>query len=220
MDIAANLMAYLGNRKPTSRYTSFDYCFNYFRSFCESGQLSKLGAGPNMQYSCLHLGFYLASWGMIRGSTDLLNRSIKHYAPLIEVVASSPSNVWEIDAHCYTDENCAVLEETAQRIRTALHERASHTLVTKIMLGVFGCVPAFDIRFRSGFRVSKFGGDALRRVSAFYRDNVEIVERHRVSTLDFDTGQDSKHKYTRAKVIDMIFFVEGGKVKAAPATSL
>jgi hypothetical protein len=211
MDIEANLRAYLGDRKPTSRYTSFDYCFNHFQSHWESGHLSKLGAGRNMQYSCLHLGCYLASWGMFRGAADLLNRSVKHYAPLIDVVASSPSKVWEIDSHCYTDDNCAALEEMARQIRTALHGRASHTLVTKIMLGVFGCVPAFDIRFRSGFGVSKFGHKALRRVSEFYRDNVEIVERHRISTLDFDTGEQSQRKYTRAKVIDMIFFVEGGK---------
>jgi hypothetical protein len=209
MNIEANLKAYLGARKSTSRYTSFDYCFNYFQSHWGSGQLSKLGAGSSMQSSCLHLGFYLASWGMFRGKA-LRSRNAKYFAPVIDVVASSRSSIWEIDAHCYTDQNCAALVEMARQIRAALPKGASDTLVTKIILGVFGSVPAFDKQFKKGFGVARFGPKALRRVSEFYRSNVEIVERHRVSTLDFETGQESKRKYTRAKVIDQIFFVEGG----------
>jgi hypothetical protein len=210
MDIEANLKAYLSAREPTSRYTSFDYCFNYFQQHRETGRLNKLRTGSGMEYSCLQLGFYLASWGMFRGSSTLLKRSMKHYAPVIEVLASSPAEVWEIDAHCYSDENCSALFEAAQQIRAALPEGASDILVTKIMLGVFGSVPAFDLYFKRGFNVSTFGRKALHRVADFYRDNAQVVERYRVSTLDFDTGKNSRRKYTRAKVIDMIFFVEGG----------
>lgn len=36
-----------------------------------------------MEVSCLHLGFYLASWGMLRGSSDLLQRSARHLVPLM-----------------------------------------------------------------------------------------------------------------------------------------
>lgn len=209
MDIEANLNAYLRDREPNSRYTSFDYCFNYFRSYWESGQLSKLDAGLQMQFSCLHLGFFLASWGMFRGAGALLKRSMKYYAPVIEVVASSRSSVWAIDAHSYTDEACDAVLDMARRIRAALPERASDTLVTKIMLGVFGCVPAFDSYFKKGFGVSTFGKTALRQVSEFYQRNLEVVERHRVPTLDFFTGLETQRIYTRAKVIDMIFFMKG-----------
>lgn len=209
MDIESNLAAYLGAREPTARYASFDYCFNYFRSFQETEDLESLVSGLNLQLSCLHLGFYLASWGMLRGSTQLLQRSVKHFEPVIEVIASARPEVWSIDADAYTDGNIEILLEVSRQLRAAFPEGASDILITKIMLGVFGSVPAFDTYFKKGFGVSTFGRKSLMRIGSFYRDNSEVIDRHRVPTLDFATGTMTERKYSRAKVIDMIFFVEG-----------
>jgi|SRR5579864_1998756 len=211
MDIEANLKTYLHQRGPTTRYTSFDYCYNHFQLHRERGVIPELGVGPNMQLSCLHLGFYLASWGMLRASSALLQRSVKHYVPVIQVIAASPSEVWNLDADCYTDANWGLVEETARQIRGALPDGASDILITKIMLGVFGCVPAFDTYFKRGFGVWTFGRKALMRVAQFYRENANVIDRYRVPTLEFDTGVETSRRYTRAKVIDMIFFVEGGE---------
>ena len=211
MDIEANLKTYLGQRSPTARYTSFDYCYNHFQLHRERGALSELVAGPNLQLSCLHLAFYLASWGMLRASSALLQRSVKHYVPVIHVIASSPAEIWNVDADCYTEANCDLVLETAQQIRGALPDGASDILITKIMLGVFGCVPAFDTYFKKGFGTWTFGRTALMRVAKFYMDNADVIDRHRVPTLEFDTGMETTRRYTRAKVIDMVFFVEGGE---------
>jgi hypothetical protein len=215
MDIEANLRTYLGQRNPTARYASFDYCYNYFQLHRERSALSELVVKPNLQLSCLQLAFYLASWGMLRASSALLQRSAKHYVPVIHVIASSPAEIWNVDAHCYTEANCALVLETAQKIRGALPDGASDILVTKIMLGVFGCVPAFDTYFKKGFGTWTFGRTSLKRVAKFYTDNADVIDRHCVPTLEFDTGTDSTRKYTRAKVIDMVFFVEGGEGQAA-----
>ncbi len=40
--------------KPTDRYTSFDYCNNYFKT--------TYNLKTDLEKSCLVLGFYLASW--------------------------------------------------------------------------------------------------------------------------------------------------------------
>lgn len=210
MDIEANLNAYLKTRGPTERYTSFDYCFNHFQQHRERNGLADLVAGANMQISCLHLGFYLASWGMLRGSAALLRRSARHYMPVIQVIASSGPAIWDLDADCYDDAGWDVVSQTAAQIAGALPDGASDTLITKIMLGVYGCVPAFDEYFKRGFGVSTFGRKSFMRVGAFYRDNQGLIERHRVHTLDFNTGTETARTYTRAKVIDMIFFVAGG----------
>lgn len=146
---------------------------------------------------------------MMRGSTELLRRSVRHLIPLIETIAEAPKEVWEIDAHAYTPDGVSVIFDTADRIRTALGNKASDTLVTKIMLGTFGCIPAFDNLFRQGFGCATFGAKALRRVGEFYVANRAIVERNRVATLDFASGSRTNRRYTRAKVIDMIFFVQG-----------
>lgn len=210
MDAEANLKAYLGAREPTARYSSFDYCFNHFQSFRTGGRLDDLVGPDTLQLSCLHLGFYLASWGMLRGSSTLLQRSVRHFVPVIEVIAGTDSVVWEIDAHCYGDDEWALLRETGRQIRAAFPEGASDILVTKILLGVFGCVPAFDTNFKKGFGAATYGHRALRRVEQFYRENEEVVEGHRVPALDFRSGEPGPFRYSRAKVIDMIFFVAGG----------
>lgn len=210
MDIEGNLRAYLGDREPSARYTSFDYCFNYFQEHREQNNLPALLRGDALQLSCLHLGFYLASWGMLRGSSDLLQRSARTFVPVIEAIANAPSEIWLTDANVYGDGSCPVIFETAQKIRAALPKSASDILVTKIMLGTFGCVPAFDTYFKKGFGAWTFGPKALRGIGEFYRANSEVIERNRVKTLDFETGTPTGIRYTRAKVIDMIFFIAGG----------
>lgn len=210
LNIEANLKAYLGKREPRARYTSFDYCFNYFQSHREAEKLLELLRGDALQLSCLHLGFYLASWGMLRGSSELLQRSVRNFIPLVEVIANAPPAVWETDAHLYADGSSPAIFETARQIRDALPDGASDILVTKVMLGTFGCVPAFDTYFKKGFGVSTFGSKALRKVGEFYTANAEVIDRNRVHTLEFDSGAPSPRRYTRAKVIDMIFFVAGG----------
>ena len=207
MDIEGNVNTYLGERMPTGRYSSFDYCFNHFQG--HRGRAVDLSSPEGVELSCLHLGFYLASWGMLRASSPLLRRSIKHYAPLIEAIAASPDEVWEIDVHGYSADAIQLLLETATRLRTALPDRASDTLITKIMLGVFGGVPAFDTFFRRGFGVSSLGSKSLYRIRDFYESNAEAIDRHLVPTLDFAKGQPTELCYTRAKVIDMIFFIAG-----------
>jgi hypothetical protein len=217
VDIAANVKNFRGDGQPERRFASFDYCFNYFQSFWEDDSVIDVAAVENMPLSCLHLGFYLASWGMFRGSSGLRSRSLKQFEPVVELIARTPSDVWMIDAHCYSEAVCHRLVDTADDIEQALHypdgSWPTKTLATKIMLGVFGNVPAFDSRVVAGLRKTKltgrFGFRALRDIGRFYDDHREVLERHREYTLDFATGQPARRRYTRAKVIDEIFYIEG-----------
>ena len=72
-----------------------------------------------------------------------------------------------------------------------------------------GCVPAFDRYFTKGFHCSTLGPKALHRIGEFYQARAGAIEAGRERTLNIDTGQSTQRLYTRAKVIDMIFFVEG-----------
>lgn len=196
--------------QPVERYASFDYCFNYFQSFREEGLIDRLPNPEHIQISCLQLCFYLASWGMLRGSSPLLQKSAKFYEPLIRYIASAPRELWEIDADRYSPTNIDLLIECRRNISTALLPcGASDTLATKIMLGVFGNVPAFDSAFKYGFGVSTFGRAALGKILQFYIENQEVIEKYRVPTIDFVSGEPTQRHYTRAKVIDMVFFIEG-----------
>lgn len=89
------------------------------------------------------------------------------------------------------------------------------TLVTKVMLGVFGSVPPFDSFFIRGFRTVTgkrviFGHPTLAAIGEFCKASSVVIDAHRVGTLDVATGQPTRRRYTWAKVIDMVFLVEGG----------
>jgi hypothetical protein len=101
--VETDIEQYLSDRTPNGRYASFDYCFNYFQAFHEQNRVASLANSKNMELSCLHLGFYLASWGMYRGSTKLLKHSVRHLVPVIEFISSAPGALWTIDCNCYSD---------------------------------------------------------------------------------------------------------------------
>jgi hypothetical protein len=218
VDIEEAVGRYLGDRSPTARYTSFDYCINHFQQHRTS--VAAWGEATGMESSCLHLGFYLASWGMLRGSSDLLQRSARHLVPLMEAIAHAPAEIWDLDLDGYDPAGIDLVYRTALDVRSALRPvEASDILVTKVMLGVFGCVPAFDTYFKKGFGVSTFSQGALRRVGDFYRANASVIDRLRVPTLDFTTGRATTRLYSRAKVVDMTFFIAGGYPGGVAASS-
>jgi len=201
-------------RDPEGRYASFDYCFNHFQSFRTKNAVSEIASQKNLETSCLQLGFYLASWGMLRGSSFLLQKSIKFYERLINDIAKFNPTVWNIDVDRYQeDATVLLLLECKEMIATALGlpNRASDTLITKIMLGIFGNVPAFDTFFCTGFGVGAFGMKSLAKISAFYQANKSEIDSQRIATFEFLSGKESEIFYSKAKIIDMVGVIEGDK---------
>ena len=214
--IKKNLRSFEKDRHPLERYASFDYCFNYFQEKYKNGEIKTIVKdSKNIQLSCLQLGFYLASWGMYRGSTFLLQKSVKIFESLIEYIASDECDVWDIDVDKYTDKNINKLIECGKKIEEKLdvHEtkKATDTLITKIMLGVFGNVPAFDGYFRSGSNLGTFNKHSLKEISSFYDKYEKIIsdEATRIKTFEYPSGEAGSRSYTKAKIVDMIFFIEG-----------
>lgn len=205
-----NVDRYLNLRRHQSqRYASWDHCFNYFQKAYEEDRLSGLSSGQELQNSCLHLGFYLASWGMYRGKAPLLKKSAFALAPVIEVIISSSSDLWCIDVENYDDQSLDRLIECSVKFRAALPGNSTDTLVTKAMLGVFGNIPAFDRFFRSGLGTHSFNKKSLMKIKTYFDHYREEIELLKIPTIDF-LGAETEYRYTQAKLIDMIFFVAGG----------
>ena len=137
-DIETIVNKFKSQSNPDDRYTSFDYCYNYFRTTNDITQ--------DIEKSCLVLGFYLASWGMFRGSSFLLQKSVKHFEPTIRYISTLDKSVWEIDADNYDENNILTIIKIYNGIKTRLinKDNSDLTLITKILLGVFGFIPAFD----------------------------------------------------------------------------
>ena len=208
-DIEIVLRAFTAKTGPTDRFTSFDYCYNYFL---------KEDLKRDVEKSCLTLGFYLASWGMLRGSSFLLNKSAKHFTDTIDYIGTLDRSVWEIDVDNYSDENIKKIIEIYHEVKERLvtDAKTHKTLVTKVLLGVFGFVPAFDDYFTQTFReicgnLCRFrsvNANSLRVIRDFYDANRKTIDKwsKRTFTTDFVTGERTGIKYPKAKIIDMYGF--------------
>jgi len=216
-DISSTVSEFKLKSNPKGRYSSFDYCYGYFKNNIGDELINK------MEHSCLSLGFYLASWGMLRGSSFLLNKSIKHYEPTIEYISTIKKEVWDIDVDSYSEENIETIIEIYHNLKETLevNNRSHLTLITKVMLGVFGNTPAYDRYFvetmkevfgsRSGF--SSLSKKSLRNIKVFYEVNQNSINDIANNTfiINFDNRQKLKLNYTKAKIIDMYGFTKGLK---------
>ena len=214
--IKGSVEKFLKGRTPMERDSSFDYCYNYFYSFYANDRLSKLASEENIQMSCFQLGFYLASWGMFRGRSKLLQKSVKCFEPLITWISKADRKLWEIDVDSYDDKAIQnKLIEAVDGIRKTFDFEPTNTLVTKIMLGVFGNIPALDTNFSRSFGLGMNKSNKnilkmLEKTYSFYTQNKKVIDDFEIYTLDFH-GKETKTKYTKAKIIDMVGFVQGMK---------
>lgn len=197
-------------RKPNERYSSFDYCYNYFYSFYKQDRISELSSDDNIQLSCLQLGFYLASWGMMRGSSFLLEKSVRTFKNLVEAISEMDSKLWEIDVNNYNNENIKLLLACKNEISKALKKEnnPTDTLITKIMLGVFANVPAFDQYFKRSLHVYKLNENSLKKIRKFYDKNKSTIDSYEIHTIDYLNSQKTDIIYTKAKLIDMYGFMD------------
>jgi hypothetical protein len=65
-------------------------------------------------------------------------------------------------------------------VRQAFIVPVTDVLVTKTMLGVFGCVPAFDQYFKLGFGTATFGSRALIKIGDYYERHEAVLDRLQV----------------------------------------
>lgn len=199
------------------RYKSFDFCYHYF--YTNQHHL----AGENLEKSCLMLWSFLASWGMLRGSSFLLKNNMKYLSPLIEEINKCDSELWEFNIEDY-DKACKI-EQLIKCYRMIEHNLSNPTitLVTKIMLGVFSNSPAFDRFFKETMKeftqnksakFTRFNENNLRAIYGFYLSNQDIFNKihserkEQLKVSDFD-GSNTPVVYNKIKLIDMFAFQYG-----------
>lgn len=195
------------------RYYSFDFCYLHFRHSKETGNI-------DIEKSCFVLWSYLASWGMLRGSSFLMQRNPAYLTELVKWIYEQPQATWLIDVEDYPDKKKEVLSLYTQ-VKSHLIGEKNHqavTLVTKVLLGVFAIIPAYDRFFKDTF--SEIAGEkcgfstpnetSLNIIAQFYQENKEEIDAlsKSHSILDFD-GKPTNYRYSKAKIIDMYGFQVG-----------
>ena len=196
---------------PYHRFNSWQYCYEYF-----TNNHTKLHDAEVQDTAALHLGFYLASWGMMRGSTELLQRDYKIHLNFIKSIAANPNyHVYYSTSQkkILTEEMIEPLFELIEATRECYREfdsvknnqqskmEISDTLVTKILLGVFGNIPAYDRLFVSALKSHEFNS------SLNERSVLQIIQFYN-SNKDSFTPYLTDHN-TPMKLIDMYFWQVG-----------
>lgn len=169
------------------RYMSWRHCYNAFVSNRNSADEKML------DYMALHLAFYLASWGMYRGSSFLLQKDYKVHIPVVKILIEGKYDpLVGISAEGLTENtNLELLEDVSKRIRSAyaaeqpssegVTNNATDTLVTKILLGTLGCVPAYDRYYVQAVRqynisAGVYSKESVRDVALYYLSHKDEFE--------------------------------------------
>jgi len=193
------------------RYKSWDNCFHSFSSSTKS------------EIQILELAFYLASWGMYRGSGGLLQKNHLIHKGAVDIIFSNTSQklkcnqTTEIKREKIKD-IIAVKDELAKYFRSIYFTKGADkpkpisptdTLLSKIILGTLGCVPAYDRYFIDGLKEMKmkhtgFNEASLNELFNFIDDNKnEIDEAQKLIKTE------TQRHYPLMKILDMYFWQIG-----------
>jgi len=165
------------------RYRSWEHCYSAF-SQCKD----KVLTDANADYLCLHLAFYLASWGMYRGSSKLLQKDYRVHASTVEeLMKKEYIDLWSIQCKelLSTDGKLVtlfILRDKLQEIYLHFGVTPTDTLITKILMGTLGCAPAFDRYFKDGVKGKKdahlvFNEKNMLDLSKYYVENSGKIRR-------------------------------------------
>ena len=155
---------------PNSRFRSWEHCYLVFHK-------ARMNGDANSDYLSLQLAFYLASWGMLRGSSGLLKKDYRVHIPVVEMILEDDYNdLFGISCRDLEQESTlAKLEGLKMRMRKHYREHGvtlTDTLFTKILLGTFGCVPAYDDYLRKAVKHFKI---IARQVIPYNRQTITTL---------------------------------------------
>lgn len=146
------------------------HCFNYFNT-----SRYRLLTATDYNMLSLHLSVYLAQANMYHGSSFILQNGYKVHREAIQLICS-PKYHGLSGISCEAlglEGNRALLFDLTDKIKVIYHQvrqttylglgkkepesPVSQNLITKVLLGTLGCVPAFDGRAQSVFKQFQLG---------------------------------------------------------------
>ena len=203
------------------RYRSWEHCYT---CFCNARKMEK----PDYDYLSLMLAFYLASWGMYRGSSFLLQKDYKVHIPVVkEIMKTKYNRLVGIECIKFREKEVKDLvfvdlynfmKKYYKEVRASVaykepKQEISDVLITKILMGTLACVPAYDRYFVAGIKAAgikkenvstgNYSIKSILKLADFYEENVNELEVAR-KKLKF-----GDRKYSQMKMIDMGFWQIG-----------
>ena len=197
------------------RSRSWEHCYRVFRD-------ARTDPSPDYDYLSLHLAFYLASWGTYRGSCFILQKDYKVHTPIVEEILKPEydclfglacADLRNDDVRAQYTKLYDYISYYFHRIREEVRGRAvassvSPVLITKILMGTLGCVPAYDRFFEEGAKYlglekKSYNEDSLRELADIYEAHNDRLEEARRGMRTEDLT------YPQMKLLDMGFWQIG-----------
>ena len=197
------------------RSRSWEHCYRVFRD-------ARTDPSPDYDYLSLHLAFYLASWGMYRGSSFLLQKDYKVLVPIVDKVLKPEYDcLFGIACEGLRDPEVQkrltnVYDSIAEHFRPIRKEVAgrevstpvSPVLITKILMGTLGCVPAYDRFFQDGAKYLGLEHNSYKESSLL--ELADIYEEHNDRLEEARRGMRTEDLiYPQMKLLDMGFWQIG-----------
>lgn len=156
----------------------------------------------DIDYLTLQLAFYLASWGMYRGSSELLQKDYLIHEPVVEIVRSNG----ELRKENVTYEDIESINEIIEKIKKEYKvANVSRTLVSKILLGTLGCIPALDRFFCDGWKIC----EETKGFSINLQNIISFADKHKIEIEECRNCIKSNVIYPPMKIVDMYFWQIG-----------
>ena len=205
------------------RSRSWEHCYRVFRD-------ARTDPSPDYDYLSLHLAFYLASWGMYRGSCFILQKDYKVHTPIVEEILKPEydclfglacTDLRNSDVQTQLNKLYASIADDFHPIREEVAGRevpspVSPVLITKILMGTLGCVPAYDRFFGIGAKYLGLEKDTYQEKSL--RELVDFYEAHNDRLEEARRGMRTEDlTYPQMKLLDMGFWQIGFEKEARDA---
>lgn len=200
------------------RGLSWEHCYIFFRNYENIRNKKEL-----LDLAALNLGFFLASWGMLRGSSFLLQKDYKFYVPLIKILTDSKyDKLWDINfLKGYKDQDVDLLFQLVDALKKEINKNNTDDgdnkkhqmdlIITKILMVTMGCVPAYDRYFREGLKRKKIKKETNFNKNSF-KNLLKIIniDDELKNTCDkLCLIQKTNIKYPPMKLLDLYFWLLG-----------
>ena len=202
---------FIKNNK-NARFKSWEHCYS---AFAENQNKTD---EATIDLLCLNLAFYLASWGMLR-SSFLLQKDYKiHREAVLEMQKEEYNILRTFDLDILESDEFVnsllklqislnqIYEKIKKTVKLDGKEEITDTLFTKILLGVFGCIPAYDRYFKKVvknygiLKINSFNPMQIKDFAGFYRRHKNIFDeaQQKISSVGI--------KYSPMRLLDLLLW--------------
>ena len=234
-EIAENYSSFMEiwDKDKTGRYHSYDDCRKIF--------LDNINEETrNVDKVALYLFYYLASWGMLRGSGWLMQKDYHIFIPIVQLLYKNDSlkllNYDPSDGILTCNEYVKKISELGKQIEenivtikyykfnkitkkdeehTVCSKTDRVTLITKILMGTLGCAPAIDNCNKETLK-KMFDKKTIRFTNSLFESLWNLANENIYILKEIKEKIASVYKidYSVFKVLDMILWETGKRLGA------